>query len=188
MNGLKRKELPDLDDEFAKDVSEFDSLEALREDLRQKLGEERSQEERRLLREAAARALVEQNPFPVPQSLVERQLASRISSVAGQLGRAVPEDRLREMVEKWRDEWRPQAEQQVRLALLVPIIAESEGIEITEEDLDVQLRSFAKEKDVSLTQIRREYQESGVLEGVRAALLEERVLEFVVSEANVSET
>jgi trigger factor len=185
LNGLKRQELPDLDDEFAKDVSEFDSLEALREDLRRKVEEARARESQRMLREAAARKLIEENPFPVPPSLVERQLAARLSRVVGQLGRDLPEERMREIIERGREEWKPQAEQAVQLALLVPEIAKDVGIEVSDEDVDAQLRTLAKERDVKLSQVRREYQEHGLLEGVRAALLEERVLEFVVSEASV---
>jgi trigger factor len=185
LKGLKRKERPDLDDEFAKDVSEFDSLEALREDLRRRLGEGREHEARRLLREAAARKLIEENPFPVPPTLVERQLESRISRVISQLPGGVPPERMREIIDRGREEWRAQAEQEVRLSLLLPEIASDVGIEVSNEDVDAQLRPVAKERDVKLTQLRREYQEQGVLEGVRAALLEERVLEFVVSEATV---
>ena len=185
LNGLKRQERPDLDDEFAKDVAEFDSLEALRADLRRRVEEGRASEARRLLREAAARKLIEENPFPVPESLVERQIASRLSRVVAQFGRDLPEERVREIIDRGREEWKPQAERDVKLDLLVPEIAKLEGIEVSTEDVDAQLRPLAKERDVKLTQIRREYQEHGLLEGVRAALLEERVLEFVVSEANV---
>jgi trigger factor len=184
---LKRKELPDLDDELAKDVSDFDSLEALREDLRAKVTASRDREMARLLRETVANKLVEENPFPVPPSLVERQLSSRLAQAVGALGREVPVDQVREAVEKWREEWRPQAEDQVRLALLVPDVAKAESIEVTDEDVEAALREIAQARNVKVTQLRREYRERGVLDGLRASVLEERVLEFLVAEATVSE-
>jgi trigger factor len=184
---LKRKELPDLDDELAKDVSDFDSLEALREDLRAKVTASRDREMARLLRETVAKKLVEENPFPVPPSLVERQLSSRLAQAVGALGREVPVDQVREAVEKWREEWRPQAEDQVRLALLVPDVAKAESIEVTDEDVEAALREIAQARNVKVTQLRREYRERGVLDGLRASVLEERVLEFLVAEATVSE-
>jgi trigger factor len=184
---LKRKELPDLDDELAKDVSDFDSLEALREDLRAKVTASRDREMARLLRETVAKKLVEENPFPVPPSLVERQLSSRLAQAVGALGREVPVDQVREAVEKWREEWRPQAEDQVRLALLVPDVAKAESIEVTDEDVETALREIAQARNVKVTQLRREYRERGVLDGLRASVLEERVLEFLVAEATVSE-
>lgn len=181
---LKRKELPELDDEFAKDASEFDTLEALRADLRRRLAEGRAAEERRRLREAVAAALVRENPFPVPPTLTERQLSLRIARAASELGGRVPEEVLRERVERWREEWRDQAEREVALALLVSEVSKSEGIELGDEDLDAPLREIAGRRGITLTQLRREHR--GLVEGMRASLLEERVLDFLVREATVS--
>ncbi len=186
--GLKRRELPDLDDEFAKDVSELDTLEGLRESLRSKLEEGRERDRMRLLREAAGEKLVEENPFPVPEGLVDRQLQSSLARAAAQVGRGLKEDRLRELIEGWRKEWRPRAEQDVRLALLVPEVAEVEGIEVQDSDLSERLRVIADERGVPLKDLRREFKQRGLLDGVRAALLEERVLEFLVREATVSDS
>jgi trigger factor len=108
--GLKREELPDLDDEFTKDVSEFDTLEAFRDSLRARLQVARDKEAERLLREAAARKVIEENPFPVPSGLVERQLQSRIGRAIGQMGKELPEERIRELVDRWREEWKGLAE------------------------------------------------------------------------------
>jgi trigger factor len=162
--GLKREELPDLDDEFAKDVSEFDTLDELRGNLRAKLEEARAREEARLLREAAAAKVTEENPFPVPAGLVQRQLESRLARAVTQLGRNLPEEKVRELVERWREEWKGPAEQDVKLALLVPEIAEAEKIEVSEEDVDAKLRALAEERGVSLKEF-----------------------EFLVSQATVSE-
>jgi trigger factor len=183
---LKRKELPELDDELAKDVSEFATLEELRADLRRRLAEGRAREERRLLREAVARRLIEENPFPVPPSLVERQLSVRISRAASELGSRVSEEGLRELADRWRREWRDPAEKEVALRFLVDEIARGEGFEVTDEEVERRLQELARERGVTTAaQLRREGRAGGLLQGLRASLLEERVLEFLVSEATV---
>jgi trigger factor len=184
--GLKRKDLPALDDEFAKDVSEFDTLQAFRDDLNRRVAEGREKERERALREAVARKLVEENQFPVPPSLVERQLSMRIARAATQLGRELPEERLRELVSRWREEWRPQTEQSVALSMLVHDVAKAESIEVSGEDVDTRLREIAEQRDTTVTKLRRESRDTGLVEGIEASLLEERVLEFLVSEASVT--
>ncbi len=183
--GLKRRELPDLDDDFAKDVSDFADLEELRASLRERLGQSRGQERERRLREAVIDAALAANPFPVPETLVERQLHSRISRAAQQL-QQLPEEQLRELVGSWREEWRPAAERDVRMALLVPAIQQAEGIEVSDEDVDEQISELAKEQDESLAQLKRKYREQGVLESLRHGLVERRVVDFLVAEATVS--
>lgn len=185
---LKRRELPELDDEFAKDVSDFETLEALTADLRRRAGEAREAEQGRLRREAVITAVTEMNPFPVPKSLVERQLAARLSRVVAQLRGQLPQDELARMIERWREEWRPEAERDVRLALLVPEIAREEEIEVSEQDVDDQLRQLAEREGKSLSQLKRSYRERGLLSALRDGLLEQQVVEFLVTEATLSAT
>lgn len=186
--GLKRRELPELDDEFAKDVSELATLDELRADLERRVQAGREAEEKRLLREAVIGALIEANPFPVPMGLVERQLSNRISSATAQLQKQIPEEELGRLMGSWLQEWRPQAERDVRLALLVPEIAKAEGIEVSSEDVDDQLRRIAEERGSSLSALKRSYREQGLLEALAGGLLEQRVVEFLVSRATLSDT
>ena len=85
---LKRRELPELDDEFAKDVSSFATLAELRGDLERRVAEGREAEQKRLERIAVIDALLAANPFPVPPKLVEAQVRVRISRMLQQLGGA----------------------------------------------------------------------------------------------------
>jgi FKBP-type peptidyl-prolyl cis-trans isomerase (trigger factor) len=76
----------------------------------------------------------------------------------------------------------------VQLALLVPEIAAAEEIKVEEEEVDAKLRELAGDRDVPFNKFRREARERGLIDGIRASLLEERVLEFLVSRATVSES
>ena len=183
---LKRRELPELDDELAKDVSEFESLAELRADLQDRVAKSREREEKRGLREAALDALVAANPFPVPQSLVDHQLQVRISRAVNQL-RQLPQEELGKLVESWREEWRPQAERDVQVAFLVPAIAEQEKLEVTDDDVDARVAEIAEESGQPVAQVKRSYREQGLADALRQSLLEERVVDFLIAEATVSE-
>jgi trigger factor len=180
---LKRRELPALDDEFAKDVSEYDTLEALRAELRSRFEQRREEERQRLVRDAVVRAAIEANPFPLPPSLVHAQLHALMDRLFEQLGPRVPEARRKELSERWHDELHPQAERDTALAFLVPSIARAHGIEVDEEEVDAQLSRFAEQEGQTLAQIKRMFQERGAIGGLRANLLERKVVDFLVSKA-----
>ena len=84
------------------------------------------------------------------------------------------------------EEWRPAAERDVRLALLVPVIAESEEFSVSEEELDQELAEAAEQRGEPVAQLKRSYREQGYLDVLRDGLLERRVVDFLVSEATVS--
>lgn len=184
---LKRKDLPALDDEFAKDVSEVETLEALRAQLRERMEQGRTRERERRLREAVVAALVDANPFPVPPSLVTREVDARIARVLRQLRVQSETQNLREQIERWREELRPQADRAVRLSLLAPVIAAAEGIRVSEEDVDARVRQMAEAEERPYKELRRAFAEQGMLDGVRAGLLEERVVELATSAATLSD-
>ncbi len=185
--GIQRKELPELDDELAKDVSDLDTLEELRADVRRRVDEGRERQLEQMQREAVVDALIEANTFPLPPSLVERQLQSRLQRALGQLGNQLPREQLGGLIESWREEWRPLAERDVQLGLLVPEIAKAEAIEVTAEEVDERLAEIAKEQDRGTTEIRKAYKDGGVLPALEGALLEEKVVAFLVSEARLSD-
>lgn len=186
LSGLKRRDLPALDDEFAKDVSEFDTLEEFKHNLRERVENGREAEEERQLREAVLDAVVAANPFPVPTGLVEQQLNRRLVQAMQQLQQFPPEQ-LIPMVERWREEWRDRAERDVRLSFLLSEIAGAEEISVSEEDVEERLRMIAEAERQPLQVVQRAYKERGLLDALRASLVEERVVELLVSEASVSD-
>jgi trigger factor len=184
---LKRKELPALDDEFAKDVSEAETLDALRAKLRERMEQSREREKERRLREAVVAALVEANPFPVPPSLVASEINARLARVLRQLRVREETPELRAQIERWREEMRPQAERAVALSLLAPVIASAEGISVSEEEVDARVRQMAEAEERPYKELRRALSERGMLDGLRAGLVEERVVELATSAATLSD-
>jgi len=185
---LKRRELPALDDEFAKDVSNFETLGELRADLERRVSEGRAAERKRLERDSLIEALVAANPFPIPPALVEAQLRQRIQRMLTQFGGAkLDRQVLGPLVERWQEELRPQVEREVKLALLAPEIAKREKIEVADEEIDAQLSRIAEASQRKLSEVKREYREHGLIDALRAGLVEEKVVEFALAAANVSE-
>ena len=184
---LKRRELAPLDDEFAKDYSDFDTLDAWKADLGERVQKGREAEKTRRLREATVDAVIAANPFPVPPSLVEQRLSARMSQAVQRLRGRVPDDTLREMVQGWSEEWRPAAERDVRMSFLVGAIASAESFTISDEDYDARLREIAEDSGRPLASVQRECREHGISEAIRLGLLEDRVIDFLLAEATVSE-
>ena len=186
---LKRRELPELDDEFAKDVSSFATLAELREDLNRRVAEGRTADQKRLERGAVVEALLAANPFPIPAQLVESQVRARIGRMLGQFGNArVSREGMTQLVERWSQELRPQVESEVRLALLAPAIAQAESIEVSDADVDQQLTRIAEANGQKFGELKREYRERGLLDALRAGILEQKAVEFALDAAKFEET
>jgi trigger factor len=183
---LKRRELPELDDEFAKDVSDHATLAELRAELQRRVAEGRAAEQKRAERSAVIDALLEANPFPVPPALLEAQLRNRVARMLQQLGGArMGREVLASLAERWQQEMRPQVEKELRLALLAPEVAKRESLSVSDEELDAQLARIAEASQRKLSEVKREYREHQLGDALRAGLLEEKVVEFALSAANL---
>src|SRR5262249_45410840 len=127
---VKRRDLPALDDEFAKDVGEFETLGALRDRIHQDLRESRDQTARAELRRSVLGALVERSTFEVPPGGTDGQLERRLRLAVQQLHAGVPHDVLHAQVERWREEWRPAAEREVRERWLLDAVADAQELAV----------------------------------------------------------
>jgi trigger factor len=102
-------------------------------------------------------------------------------------GAKLGRDVLGPLVERWQQELRPQVEREVKLALLAPEIAKREDITVGDEEIDAQLARIAEASQRKLSEVKREYREHGLIDALRAGLVEEKVVEFALAAANVSE-
>jgi trigger factor len=184
LTALKRRDLATLDDELAKDVSEHATLAELREAIRVDYAHRREAEVKRLRREAVIDALIDANPFPVPPSLVEREVAHDLSRVLG--GARLPREQMQEMADSLREQWRPLAERQVRFGLLAGAIVRAEGMEVTDADFEAEVARMAEAAGRPAEALLRELHASrdgAAVAGLRSRMLEDRVVELVLREA-----
>lgn len=185
---VKEKVLPELNDDLARSVGPFETLEALRAEVRRQLEARRARDERRALEEKVVDALLARHQFAVPESLVLRQIASQVEHTHEHLRRqGVDPERLPWDYERLVAELRPRAERAVRRALLLEAIAEREGIAPSEADLEAEVDRIARAGQRPTPAIRRMMEKSGDLDGLRAALRERMTLDFLISQAKIHE-
>ncbi|MBL8600644.1 MAG: trigger factor [Myxococcales bacterium] len=180
VTAIQEKVLPNLDDDFAKDLGE-ESLDGLKAKITAQLeqaAKERSDEE---LRNDAVEALVAQNPVSVPPSLVTQVLAQLQQEM-------VREARIRGIApEGISDELKSEAESRVKAGLLLTEIAKVNGIQVTDADLNARMEEIAKETGRAVQRVRVEYREPQKRDMLIGAVLEDKVVALVLSKAAVTE-
>jgi trigger factor len=183
LKALKSKLVPAADDEFAKDL-DFESLLALRGDIRERL---QKQEERRLDREVKAQlveALVERASFEVPQALVERHMNARTEQAARNLAMQGIDPSKIEM--DWREYREKQRDDSVKAAkadILLDEIAKRAGIEASAEEVDAELTRLAARVRRSKEALRAQMEKEGDLSALEARIREEKTLDLVKADA-----
>lgn len=145
---IKEEQLPELNDEFAKDVSEFDTLGELKNSTRERLEKYAKASEERQMQDAALAKVVEANEVEIPSVMIEDEIDRMIQELDQQLRyQGLSVDQYVEFVGKdakaFRDELRPDAERQVKTRMLLNGIAEAEKIEVSQEELEKELEDMA---------------------------------------------
>lgn len=178
---IRQRILPLLDDDFAKDVGDYQDLDALKERIKTDLEgvkEHRLTEE---LRQAAVDQLLQANPVEVPSYLVERRTGELLQDLklrmAAQKQELPPEEE-----QKAREEYQKVAEREVRTSLLLEEIGRQESIEVRPEEMDERLQKMASVYQRPLEDLR---QNPSLVAAVREALEREKALDFIIAEAEV---
>ena len=183
---VKEKALPVLDDDFAKSLGEFETLEALRTELQKQLETRREHDEQRALQEKVVDAVIARHEFTVPDALVMRQVAHRIEHARESVRRqGIDPERMPWDYEKLIAELRPGAEKAVRRALLLEAIADKEAIAPTDADVDAEVEKLAQASQRPTPALRRMMEKSGDLEGLRQGIRDRMPLDLLVANAKV---
>jgi len=187
VNEVKEKVLPALDDEFAKSVGEFETLDALRAEMRSGLERRREQENRRELENAVLEATLAEHPFEVPEALVLRQVGHQVEHMRETLRRqGVDPDRIPWDYQKMLEELRPGATAAVRRALLIEAIAAQEHLEPTDADVDAEIERIAQASRRPPPAVRAMLEQNGDLDRIRIGLAEKRTLDFLIERASIA--
>lgn len=176
----KVRELPELDDDFARSVGEFEDLEALTSRIREDLEKEANDQAEGAVRGQLLDAIIDANPFDVPGSMVDRY----IDSVLGQAGQGQvdPNDERMQVV---REQFRPEAERAVKRMLVIEKVAEAKELAATEDDVDDRIEKIAEANDTSASEVYGRFQKSGRLEQIERELTEQKVFEYLKSESEI---
>ena len=149
LNSITEKQLPELDDEFAKDISEYDTLEELKNNLREKLADDKKQYAQNMREDQAVRALVEKSEVIAPQSMVNKEIDYELQNLDQRLqGMGLTLSQYIELTKmdigQIRDQYRAQAEERVKANLVIDEVALKENIEVSDEEKENELQETAK--------------------------------------------
>jgi trigger factor len=186
IQSIKRKVVPPADDELAKSVSELASLEELRAKLRQDLVEEAKRHAEMDFKQKLAEKLLEGNQFPVPEVLVEAQLDRKLERTVGQLmAQGIDPRQTQVDWKKVREEARPEAEKEVRVALVLGRVAEAEKIDVTEEELDDTIREMAQDRRITPAELKTRLTRDGKLDTLKSTRRNQKALDFIYRNAKI---
>jgi trigger factor len=182
---IKRKVLPALDDDFAKDHGECASLEELKNRLRQRLQEEMTRYQTDDLKEQALSRLIERHSFSIPQAMVERQTRYLMERYQNQMGaqrteQPAPMEEVRKTLEE-------RAMRQVRATLLMEKIAELEKIEVSDKEVQERVDLLARAAGEQAKNLREYYARSEARDDLRTQMIFDRTLGFLLDRATVRE-
>jgi len=183
---VKEKILPALDDELAKSLGEFETLDALRAEVRRQLEARAQAEQRRELEDKVVNAVLERHTFTVPEAMVMRQIAHQVEHARERLRRqGIDPDRVPWDVPKLVAELRPGAEQAVKRALILEAVAQREGLDATDAEVDAEIENIGRASQRPAPAVRRMMEKSGDLDALRLGLRERKTLDFLIEHATV---
>jgi trigger factor len=184
--GIKNKKLAELNDDFAKDVSDATTLEELKKKVREGLEHQRDHKHKELLHEKVLAEVVKLHDFPVPESLVEHQMDARLERVVRSLAsqgvdpRAVNVDWV--TLRKRQEE---RAKDDVKAELIVDRIASTENIDLTDEEVSHELEHMASHSGESAEAIRARLTKQGTLDRMKAKLRSDKTLDWLAQNAKI---
>jgi trigger factor len=188
MKDARRKVVPELDDEFAKDTGEADSLEELRGKLRASLERTAAGRADRDTREALVKELVKRNPTHVAPALVERGIDSQIERARLSLAmQGVDLEKAGVDLHGMRDRLRDGAADEIRGQLLLEAIADKESLEVTDADVDAKIAELATAQGKRPPKVKAEMEKEGTLGTLRWRLRQDKALDLLASRATITE-
>ena len=184
---VKEKVLPVLDDDFAKSLGEFETLDAVRAEVRRQLETRREAESRQALEDKVIDALLARHEFGVPDAMVMRQVAHQVEHTRERLRRqGVNPDGVQWDYPKIVTELRPGAERAVRRALLLEAIADKEALAVDGAQVDEEIEKFARASQRPAPAVRRMMEKSGDLDALEHGLRERKTLDLLIEHARVT--
>jgi len=188
VHDIRRRVLPELDDEFAKDLGELETIEALRGQVRQDLETEARAAAERQTRAEVLKALADRVPFDVPASLVEREVDRRLEDFAQRLiAQRIDPRQVNIDWNAFRQGQQEPARESVRSALVLDEVAKREDIGVSEMELDAEVERFAQAASHTPAALRARLEQEGALERLAHTLRRDKALKVVMSRATIIE-
>ena len=184
VKGLRKKELPELDDEFAADLGDFQTIDEVRAKIREQMEENFRREATEAAKNKLMDKLIESHDFAVPEKLIEEQVVRRLERRLGALKQqGLDIEKLNIDWRKARDNEREPALRDVKAGLILERIATVESISATPEEINEQVRQYAAQKQQTVETARKKLAEDGTLDRIQGRMSNNKALSFLFDEA-----
>jgi trigger factor len=184
---IREKILPALDDEFAKDVGDFKTLDDLKARIRTNLKATKEATSQGEMREKLVNQLVDAHVFEVPAAMVQERREMMMSNVERNLlMRGVPQEEIGKTRDKIYEESAAPAERRVRATLVLDAIADKEEVEVTPEEVNAEIKNVAERNKMEPAEARKVMVENGSLMNLKAMMREEKTITFLLGKAKIS--
>ncbi len=182
LHEIKKKELPELDDEFAKDVSEFDTLKELKQSIKEKLEKQNKDREKYEKEEAVIKAVVDGMKVDVPSGMVENEIETTYENMEQRLSyQGIKMEQYLKMINKtkedWQKEYEPQAIDNIKSRLALEAVVKAEKIEATDEELKAKIEEMAENYDKKPEELQNN---ENVTNYLKNGIVSEKAIEFLV--------
>jgi len=182
VKNVRRRELPELNDEFARDLGDYQNLEELREAIRGSIRGERDYAAQQEAKNAAVDKLVQSHPFPIPEAFLDRQIEFQLDRQLREMaGQGVDPRELAKRLDwdKLKESRREAATKDVRASLLLERIADAENIHANNDEVDRELAQIAKREREPIAALRARLEKDGTLGRIAARIRTEKTLSFL---------
>ncbi len=181
---IQKKELPALDDEFARDLGDYQTLEELRDAVRKSIFHEKQAAAQQVAKEALIDRLVEANDFPVPEAYVNRQIENQLTTQLRQVtGRDVDLSTLNLDWAKVKEKQKDSALRSVKASLLLEKVSDKEGIRATKDEVDREVHRMAQQEREPIPVVRARLDKDGTLARIASHIQTEKTLQFLFEQA-----
>lgn len=192
VKGIKRKELADLDDEFAKDVSEFDTLEELKTDIKNKLKDAAEDRAKSQVRQDIVSKIVDSIEVDMPAPMVDTQLSDMIHNLEGRLSSQgiTLENYLKfanTTMDDLKEKMQPDAVWTAKMNLVMETIAKAEDIKATDEEIKEETEKIAKYYNKDLDEFQKMIENQGQIDFIIDQIVREKTLQFLADSAKINE-
>ncbi len=189
---VNAKRLPEIDDEFAKTASEFDTIEELEGEIRDRIEEYKGVQANREIRNRLLDELIDLAAVPVPESLVQAEADARMDALLREVrqhGMSLPDylEVLKMNEDELRAAQRRAAERSIGADFLLDEIAKAEGMNVTRAELDEEVEHLSKRAGKTPDELRRDIVQAGRVEALAGDILRRKVLDYLVEQANITD-
>ncbi len=181
---VRKRELPALDDEFAKDLGDYQTLNELKEAVRKAIFQEKQHLRQQAAKEEILDGLVQSHNFPVPEAYIDRQIDNQVRAQLRELtGQGLDPNTLKLDWDKVKETQRGKALRNVRASLVLEKISEREGISATNEEVDREVQRIARQQREAVVVTRARLEKDGTLARIAGHIQTEKTLQFLFDQA-----